>query len=196
MRQWVLLTVLFAGIIALGLWLGVRTFSAPTESVPIGGPFVLKDPTGHVVRSDDFRDKKALVLYFGYTFCPDICPTALANLSKALELLGTQSEKIAAFFVTVDPGRDQPGVLEDYMTLFDPRIKALTETEDVLLELQKIFKVYAQKTEPHVANDPNSYSIDHSSIVYIITPTGSYLGHFSHDTEPTEMARVLREIIQ
>lgn len=162
----------------------------------IGGPFSLKDQNGKNRKNSDFKNQ-LLVIYFGYSYCPDICPTALSSLSKALEILGEKSNRLQPLFITVDPGRDTEAVLKSYVQTFHPRLLGLYGTEQEIDALKKQYRIYAEKaTPPHTdTHDPN-YLIDHSSLIYVVKPDGTYLTHFSHETSPAEMAKILGKALE
>ena len=162
----------------------------------IGGPFSLKDHNGKIRKNSDFKDQ-LLVIYFGYSYCPDICPTALSSLSKALNLLGETSNRLQPFFITVDPERDTESLLKSYVQTFHPRLLGLYGTEQEINALKKQYRIYAEKAAPEDKNawNPN-YLIDHSSLIYVVKPDGTYLTHFSHETPPEEMAKILTNALK
>ena len=199
--QKIFIALIFLGISGIGFWWGGYTFSShnpkenqATSHVPIGGPFRLKNLHGELIDSRTLKDK-VLAIYFGYSYCPDICPTALSNLSKALQILDKDAERISPFFITVDPKRDTQEILSAYMQTFDPKIQALLGTEDEISFIKKEFRVYAEKSSTSGDEDDKGYLVDHSSLIYLVKPDGQYLGHFSHDTPPEEMAQRIRELI-
>jgi len=157
-------------------------------TVAIGGPFTLVDQDGRTVTQADFKGRHMLV-YFGYTFCPDVCPTELQTMSDALERLGKTAETVVPVFVTVDPGRDTPQVMKDYVRHFHPRLVGLTGSPDQTAAAAKAFKVYFAKVE---GKDGAPYLMDHSSIVYLMGPDGRFLGHFGHGTTPEAMAEGIK----
>lgn len=197
----ILIMTSFVLVVLLGFWLGNISFQddsssqKSSENVPIGGTFALKDPDGNSVKSQDFPEK-ILAVYFGYAHCPDICPTAMTNLTEALTILKEDASKIQPFFVTVDPGRDAPEILKAFLEPYDSRIIALLGSDDELEQIKKDFRVYADKDHTSQnANGDKDYLMNHSSLVYLVTPGGKYLGHFSHDTSSQEMAKKMSEVI-
>ncbi|MBM3610157.1 MAG: SCO family protein [Alphaproteobacteria bacterium] len=160
-------------------------------SATIGGPFSLKDTKGNRVTSNHFQGKYLLV-YFGYTFCPDICPTALDNMTEALSLLGSDAVKIQPLFITVDPKRDTESQLESYMKNFHPSFKALTGSEEDIKNAMTAYKVYASVVE----GSTPEYLVDHSSIVYLMDPGGQFMTHFTHQTPGHEIAFKIRELLK
>ena len=157
----------------------------------IGGPFSLKDHNGKVRKNSDFKDQ-LLMIYFGYSYCPDICPTALSSLSQALELLGEDAKHIQPFFITIDPSRDTENLLKSYVQTFHPRLLGLYGTQEEIETLKKQYKIYAEKA-PH---QDTQYLMDHSSLIYIVKPDGTYITHFSHETSPEEMAKIISSTLK
>ena len=136
--------------------------------VDVGGPFSLTDQDGHKRSLSDFRGKYVLI-YFGYSFCPDVCPTSMAELAQVKQALGADGDKLQGLFVTVDPERDTPEVLKAYMANFDPSFLALRTTPEQLAALAKDFKLYYKKVE---GKTPTSYTMDHSAGSYVYDPQG------------------------
>ncbi len=159
----------------------------------IGGPFTLVDHKGRTVTEQDFRGRYMLV-YFGYTFCPDVCPTTLSTIAEAMEILGEKADQIAPVFITVDPHRDTVEQLAAYVPFFDPRLVALTGTEDQIAEATQSFKVYYAKVEED-PDDPESYLMDHSAQTYLMGPDGKFLTFFNHGADAQSMAEGLRRYL-
>lgn len=158
----------------------------------VGGPFTLTDHTGRRVSDADFRGKFMLV-FFGFTYCPDVCPTALQNMAAALDLLGAKAERLVPVFITVDPERDTPEQMAQYVSSFTPKLVGLTGTRSEIDTVLKEYRVYAQRVE-----DPKStagYTMNHSSIVYLMGPDGAYRAHFTHATSPETMAERLAKLL-
>lgn len=156
----------------------------------IGGEFTLKDQYGKRRYSREFNNKLMLV-YFGYSFCPDICPTSLSSLSQALNMLGKKSKKIQPIFVTVDPARDTVDSLKTYMESFHSSFLALTGTQREVSAVVDLFKVYVEKVIDPKATD---YLLDHSSLIYILKK-GVHVGQFSHATPAKEMVEKIKEFL-
>ncbi len=171
------------GGIGVALWSQSRTPHV-TGAPSIGGPFTLVDQNGVARRDSDFRGKLTLI-YFGYTFCPDACPTALQTMTDALDRLGDQAAEVQPVFITVDPARDTVAQLKLYAANFHPRLLALTGSADEVAAAVRAFHVYAQKVE-----EPGDagYSMDHSSFVYLMGRDGQYLGHFPPGVTAKTMA--------
>lgn len=159
--------------------------------VTIGGPFTLTNHNGEQV-TDKTYDGQYKLVFFGYTFCPDVCPTTLTTLSDTMDILGDAASKITPLFISVDPQRDTPAHLKDYVSYFHPGIVALTGTDQQIKDVAKAYRVYYAKAEAS-EDDPEDYLVDHTSITYLIGPDGDFIEHFSHGTEPEEMAERLLE---
>ena len=158
---------------------------------PIGGPFRLTDHTGRARRDSDFRGKFMLV-YFGFTFCPDICPTDLLQIALALRKLGPAAIDIAPLFITLDPERDTARLLAQYVAAFHPQIIGLTGDIKAVHNAAESWKVYHAK----VANNGASrYTIDHSSFIYLMGRDGKYLGFIPPSTSADRIAEALRQHI-
>jgi protein SCO1/2 len=155
----------------------------------IGGPFSLVDQHGRTVTDADFRGKYLLV-YFGFTFCPDVCPTALTRTSEALTLVGDKAENFVPILITVDPERDTTETLREYTTFFHPRLVALTGTAEQIAAVAKAYRVYYAKVEEQGAA-AGSYLMDHTAITYLMGRDGSFLRHFSHGISAERMAESL-----
>ncbi|SLN12037.1 SCO family protein [Oceanibacterium hippocampi] len=158
----------------------------------VGGPFTLVAQDGHTVSDTDFRGKLMLV-YFGYTFCPDVCPTSLQNEAVALDILGDDADDVAPIFITVDPNRDSQQVMAEYMDAFGPRFIGLRGTEEQVAEVAKRYRVYFRKVDPD--KDPENYLVDHLSFLYLMGRDGKFITAFGHATTPEEIARGIREYL-
>jgi protein SCO1/2 len=164
---------LVLGGVFFGTFLQLRLSTQTTSRMAaIGGPFTLVATNGQNVSEQTFRGKWVL-MYFGYTFCPDACPTALNNISVAMERLGPEAGKLQPVFVTVDPQRDTREVMADYLKSFDSRILGLTGTKNEIDKVIKEFHLFvsAEKSEGH----GNDYYVSHSSYIYLIDPRGSFV---------------------
>jgi len=156
----------------------------------IGGPFRLVDQNGKTVTDADLKGKWSLV-YFGYTHCPDACPTALNDIAIALDELGPQRSAVRPVFVTVDPERDTPAVLKSYVTAFDAPILALSGTPEEIAQAAKGYRVYYAK-HPEAGGD---YSMDHSSVIYVMDPEGRFTASFTQENSPEEIAERLKKLV-
>ena len=150
-----------------------------TGNISIGGPFTLVDHKGNTVTEADFGDKYR-VMFFGFTHCPDFCPTKLYHISQMLDRLPAEkTANIAPIFVTVDPARDTPEILNDYVTGFDPRFTALTGSDEQIAAAAKAFRAYYQKVP---SEDPGFYNVDHSTFTYVMGPDNEFIDVISYDT--------------
>ena len=152
-------------------------------SVQLGGPFVLTDQNGTRKTEADFRGKYMLV-FFGYTYCPDVCPTTLAVIRAALDQMGERAERIVPVFITVDPKRDTPDALKTYLSSFGPRFVGLTGTSEEIASVAKEFRVFYRNHDGEGAN----YTVDHSGVVYLMKPDGTYLANYSLASSPEAIA--------
>ena len=153
----------------------------------IGGPFELVDQHGQPVTDKTFRSKYLLV-YFGYGYCPDVCPTELANIGAALDILGPKAETVKPLFITVDPERDTPAFLSDYVANFHPRLTGLTGTPEQIKAVAKAYKVYYAKAD---RPGEGEYLMDHTSFVYLMGPDGRFLSLFRGQTDPKTIAETI-----
>jgi cytochrome oxidase Cu insertion factor (SCO1/SenC/PrrC family) len=157
--------------------------------VPIGGPFKLTNHWGKTITDKHFPNKY-LIMYFGYTFCPDICPTALQNLTLALEDLGEKAGQFQPVFVTIDPQRDTMQHLAEFVKDFHPSLMALRGTPKETKALADAYKIYYAVVDPKEEH----YMIDHTSLIYVMNPKGEYVTHFRHNTSPKEMRKILKKV--
>ncbi len=190
--------IVAAAVLAGRFWLvpqqaGTQQVSQAPGVPRIGGPFTLVDQDGREVTDETYRGKFMLV-YFGYTFCPDICPTSLTAITETLSILGPAADKIVPIFISVDPERDRPEYMKDYLQYFDTRFRGLTGTPDQVMSVAKAYRVYYIKMDKEGA-DPDDYLIDHTSNTYIMGPDGRFQAHFGHGTSPGEMAARIRELL-
>jgi protein SCO1 len=156
----------------------------------IGGPFALIDQNGKTVTDQDFRGRFMLV-FFGFTHCPDICPAELQVMSQSLDALGAKAEKVVPIFITLDPERDTPEIVGAYVKNFGPRFLGLTGSPEAIAAAAKAYRVaYAKFQE-----DPSDYSIDHSALVYLMGKDGDYVAHFAYGTPPEKMAEELKRFL-
>jgi protein SCO1 len=158
----------------------------------IGGPFTLTDATGKRVTDKDYRGRYMLV-FFGYTNCPDICPASLQLISAALENLGSKADRVTPIFISVDPARDTPKKLGDYVKNFNSRFVGLTGTPEEIANVAKAYKVYYKK-RPN-ASSPNDYAMDHTAIIYLMDPNGEFVTHFTPTTSVDDLTAKLDKIL-
>jgi len=183
----VLLAVLLIGAGGF-LWLS----SGGTNPVGIGGPFTLEDGNGKPVTDKDFRGKYMLV-YFGYTFCPDVCPTTLNAVADAMDKLGPAASRIQPLFITVDPKRDTPAVVKQYAAASGPNIRGLTGTPEEIAKAAKEYRVYY--AEHRTGPGPDDYSMDHSSVLYLMSPDGAFVAPVRADQSGDEIAANLKKLM-
>jgi cytochrome oxidase Cu insertion factor (SCO1/SenC/PrrC family) len=159
---------------------------------PIGGPFALLGHDGRSRTDADFRGKVMLV-YFGFTYCPDIYPTDLQNIGLALDRLGPAGEAVQPLFVTLDPERDTAEHLAGYIELFHPRLIGLTGDGDAIRKAADAYKVFYARVP---RSDGSDYTVDHSAFIYVVDRDGRYLGFLPPGTPPDRMADVIRPLVE
>jgi protein SCO1/2 len=153
--------------------------------------YLLQDVNGRAVTPDDFRGSYQL-LAFGYTFCPDVCPTTLSEMAAVLKDLGPLAERLRPIFVSLDPERDTLKVLREYTAFFDPRIVGMTGSPALVSRAAANFKVRYQK----VPKEGGNYAVDHSAGMYLLGPDGAFLKKFAYGTPPVEIAAALRQQLE
>jgi protein SCO1/2 len=185
----------FLALCGLGVFLTLTSDMQPSSgnTSRIGGPFMLTAADGRVVTDRTFRGHWMLV-YFGYTHCPDVCPTTLLSVAKTLEKLGPLADNVRPLFVTLDPERDTPEVLGEFTKAFDPRIIGLTGKATEIAAVAKEYRVFFKKVK---SNDGDDYFLEHSSYIYVMDSNGRYVTLFSHDQieASDEVATRLRELL-
>jgi protein SCO1/2 len=180
--------VLFFGAILFVAERGVSPIGPAIAAV--GGPFHLEDQNGTPVTDADMRGRPFLV-FFGFTHCPDICPTTLFDMSQVMKALGPDAHKIGALFITVDPQRDTPAVIKDYLSNFDPHLRGLTGDQASIDAAVKAYRVYAKK----VPLENGDYTMDHTAIVYLMDKDGHFVAPFSTKGTPDAEAAELRRYL-
>lgn len=158
----------------------------------VGGPFTLVDDTGKRVTDKDYRGRYMLV-FFGYTACPDICPAGLQLISAALDKLGPKADRVTPIFISVDPGRDTPQKLAAYVKSFNPHLVGLTGTPEEIAAVAKAYKVFYQKVPNQ--SSPADYGMDHTSIIYLMDPNGEFVAHFTPTTTLDAMTAKLDKLL-
>jgi protein SCO1 len=177
--------------VAVALLVGGRAaITEATQPSAIGGPFRLVDQEGRAVSDRDMKGKPFLV-FFGFTHCPDVCPTTLFEVSEVLSKLGPDSDRVGALFVTVDPERDTPAKMKDYLASFDQHLRGLTGDADAIAAMQKSYRVYAKK----VALTDGGYTMDHSALVYLMDKEGRFVAPFNLKRRPEDSAADLRRYL-
>jgi protein SCO1/2 len=156
----------------------------------VGGPFQLEDQNGKPVSDTDMKGKPFLV-FFGFTHCPDICPTTLFDISQVMKSLGPDADRTGALFITVDPERDTPAVLKDYLSNFDPHLRGLTGDRPAIDAAIKAYRVYARK----VPLQNGDYTMDHTAVVYLMDKNGNFVAPFDVSRSPEVEAGDLRRYL-
>jgi len=156
----------------------------------IGGPFTLMDQHGDTVTEAELKGHPSAI-FFGYTFCPDVCPTTLFEMTGWLEKLGPDADKLGVYFVSVDPERDTQETLAEYLSAFDPRITGLTGTPEAVAELVKGYRVYARK----VPLDSGGYLMDHTATIYLIDSDGVFTGTIDYQEDPDTALKKLQRLV-
>jgi protein SCO1 len=183
----ILLSVLFGSALIVG-----ESSAHAASAVTIGGPFTLSTPDGAMVTDRTYRGKWLLV-YFGYTSCPDSCPTMLLDIATALKELGPDSAKVQPLFITVDPQRDTPQVMQQYTQSFDPQILGLVGTPEQIAAAAQEYGVYYVRHG--TGSGVNDYVMDHSTYLYVMDPEGKFVRAFHGDTSGERIADVLRGLL-
>jgi protein SCO1 len=183
----------FTGSLVIGLVLmlwalgGMRNVAAPAA---IGGPFQMTDQTGRTVTEKSLQGRPTLI-FFGFTHCPDICPTSLFEISEVLRAMGNEADRVNAYFVSVDPERDNSAALKDYLSSFDPHLKGLTGNPDAVAKMLSAFRVYARK----VPLKDGDYTMDHTALVYLMDRDGKFVAPFNLKRTPAEAAADLKRYL-
>jgi protein SCO1/2 len=182
-------------LLAVGLLAGRQYFgkgdleiagASDESTASIGGPFTLTDQDGRTVTDGDFRGRWLLV-YFGFTYCPDICPTSLARNGDAITLLGEKGKKVLPVLITIDPERDTPEKLKGYVQSFHPHTVGLTGTPDQIAAVARAYRVYYAQAHPSEGEGDN-YLMDHSSLTYLVGPDGRFVEFFNQNASAQEVA--------
>ena len=190
-----------AAALAVAVGVFVRGFVGPFEGEPpasrpatpgvvIGGPFTLIDHDGRAVTDADFRGRRMLV-FFGYTYCPDICPTTLTTIADALDLLGDDAGRLAPLFVTIDPAHDTAEHMRAYVAHFHPAIIGLTGSREQIADVARAYRVFFAEVLEDGA-DADDYLMDHSTAVYLMDEDGRFDVHFTGSTSAEDMAATIR----
>lgn len=167
----------------------------PAQAQEVTGRFSLTDQDGAAVTQASY-DGSVRVVTFGYTFCPDICPTTLSTVASALDMLGSKADQVAPLFVTVDPKRDTVSHLKDYVSAFGPRFVGLTGSAEQINAAARAFRVRYVLQPPQDPADPNSYFVDHSAGIYIMDRKGGFAAKLGHRADPEELAARLTEVME
>jgi len=182
-----LLAVLLAGFGYENGWFGGDE-TGNAVSLPIGGAFTLTDQNGVTRHDADFRGKLMLV-YFGYTYCPDVCPATLLAISQALDQLGPDAGQVQPIFITVDPARDDEAQMKLYASNFSPRLLALTGSADEIAQAERVYRVYAKKVPQ---GGPDDYLMDHSAFLYLMDRDGKLTALISSGADADSIAAAIK----
>lgn len=181
-------------VLLAGLPIAYLTWPAPVpvsaairEGAQIGGPFALQDHHGRRVTDATFSGRWTLV-FFGFTHCPDVCPTTLSHVARVMAGLGEQAERVQPLFITLDPERDTPQVLADYTAFFDRRILGLVGTQDQTRQVADAYNVYFKKV-----GSGDTYMLDHSTALYLMGPDGTFIRHYAETMPADAMAQDIAE---
>ncbi|MGJ4888652.1 SCO family protein [Bradyrhizobium sp. HKCCYLR20261] len=183
----------FAASLVVGLSLmfllmgGGRNIAAPAA---IGGPFQLTDQSGATVTEKSLQGRPTLI-FFGFTHCPDVCPTSLFEISEVLRAMGKDADAVNAYFISVDPERDNPATMKEYLSSFDPHLKGLTGDPEVLAKVLTEYRVYAKK----VPLKDGDYTMDHTALVYLMDRNGRFVAPFNLKRTPEEAAADLKKYL-
>ena len=188
-----ILLILCSFALGLGLCLGAIVWltgngPAVTAASAVGGPFRLTDQDGRAISDENFRGKPFLV-FFGFTHCPDVCPTTLFEVSEIMRRLGPDADKTSALFITVDPERDTPDKMKDYLSSFDPHLKGATGDLTTIAAVAKAYRVYYKK----VPTEGGDYTMDHTAIVYLMDKNGHFVTPFNLRRKPEDAAMDLKK---
>ncbi len=182
-------------VLAAATWLLIErppndidvALDAASARSAVGGPFAMADHNGNAVSDADFRGQ-FLLMFFGYTFCPDICPTELGTIAAALDMLGPEADQVTPVFVTIDPARDTADVVAEYVALFHPKFIGLTGTAQQLADMARAYQVFYAKGP----GDGEDYLMEHTGLLYLMGPDGEFRGVLPPGTSPDELAGALR----
>jgi protein SCO1 len=156
----------------------------------IGGPFQLTDQSGTIVTDKSLQGRPTLV-FFGFTHCPDVCPTSLFEMSEVLRAMGKDADRVNAYFITVDPERDTAAAMKDYLSSFDPHLKGLTGDPAAVAKVTAEYRVYSKK----VPLKDGDYTMDHTALVYLMDRDGKFVAPFNLNRKPEEAAADLKRYL-
>jgi protein SCO1/2 len=185
-----LIAIALLGVGAATLWMIAPRPASVPAAAPLGGPFELVDQDGRTVTDATYRGKW-LIVFFGYTHCPDVCPTALNTVALAMDQAGARRDRVQPIFITVDPARDTPAILKEYVDLFGAGIVGLTGTPAQVAHAARSYRIYYRR---HDLPD-GDYAMAHSTFIYLMDPQGQFVAHFNHETPPEHIAARLAQLI-
>lgn len=164
------------------------------QTASIGGRFMLRDHNDQIVTDQDYQGRYMLIT-FGYTLCPDVCPTNLVNMSQALDILGDRDDRIVPIFVTVDPARDDVKRVREFVTNFNERIIGLTGPQAMIDSITQRYKIITATHRPK-GWDEDEYVVDHTASIFLMSPDGDFLVKFAHGMPPADMAKRIEDFLQ
>jgi protein SCO1/2 len=175
--------------LVLMLWVmgGLRHVTAPAA---IGGPFQLSDQTGQTVTDKSMQGRPSLI-FFGFTHCPDVCPTTLFEISEVLKAMGKDADRVNAYYISVDPERDTQAAMKEYLSSFDPRLKGLTGNAEEIAKVLSEYRVYAKK----VPLKDGDYTMDHTALIYLMDRDGKFVSPFNINRKPEDAASDLKQYL-
>jgi protein SCO1/2 len=186
-----LAAVILCGILLFKLYQQHFIGDGSTGTADVGGPFELVNQDGANVTDADFRGKLMLI-YFGYTYCPDACPTALGVMAAAIDKLDVAGERVTPILISIDPARDTAQALKDYVGNFHPRMVGLTGSDEQIAKVAKEYRVFYQKAPGATGED---YLMDHSNLIYLMDGEGKFLTYFGPQATPDEVAEAIRKFL-
>ncbi|RXG88828.1 SCO family protein [Bradyrhizobium zhanjiangense] len=191
-RPLVIATAFAASLIVglLVMFWAMGGVSKVAQPAAIGGPFQLTDQNGKAVTDKSLKGKPTLI-FFGYTHCPDVCPTSLFEISEVLRAMGKEADKVNAIFISVDPERDTPAAMKDYLTSFDPHLEGLSGDPAEVAKVITSYRVYAKK----VPTKDGDYTMDHTALVYLMDRDGRFVSPFNLKRTPEEAAAELKRYL-
>lgn len=190
-RRWVLLAAPAAVAVGAGVaWLATEP-ARPTQTVQLGGPFDLIDQNGVRVTDRDLRGKPTAI-FFGFTYCPEICPTAMGHLTQWMQELGPAADKLNVVFISIDPERDTPQQLKLFLSSFDPRIRGLTGSPEAVAQAAKAYRVYYRK----VPLEGGDYTMDHSTPIYLLDAKGRFVEPIGYNFPPERGLAQLKTLLK
>lgn len=183
----------FAASLVVGLLImfwAMGGMSKVAQPAAIGGPFQLTDQNGKTVTDKNLKGKPTLI-FFGYTHCPDVCPTSLFEISEVLRAMGKDADKVNAIFISVDPERDTPAAMKDYLSSFDPHLEGLSGDPAEIAKVITSYRVYAKK----VPTKDGDYTMDHTALIYLMDRDGRFVSPFNLKRTPDEAAAELKRYL-
>ena len=189
LTAFLLAALVLCGVLGYNLFMRHFASDGSTGTALVGGPFTLTDQDGKQVTEQTYKGKLMLI-YFGFTYCPDACPTALGVMGAALDKLDVAGDRVMPMLISIDPDRDTPAVMKDYVGNFHPRMAGLTGTPEQVAAVAKAYRVFYAKAP---GATPDDYVMDHTSLIYLMDGEGNYLTHFGPQATPDQVADEIRK---